>query len=269
MRSFLISFEENEDLPELFDNLSGGNVRRALALLEATVGSPHVKTRAILEASERGEPYYVPLHQMLAAIIYGENRFYYPPASPVCNAFDISTADGREHFLLPMLLAHIERAGNEGGQEGYVPSEGLYRFAQDLGFDPIQIDFQVTRALDKELIELVQKGGREPLASRFRLTTIGAYTLRRLLSSFVYMDAMAVDTPIVDPAAAPGIVDVRRLEERLARADALREYLDQQWDAVSEVTALFDWSTESERLRRETLRIRRRLEAAAAHERGT
>ena len=101
----LQNFKLNDRLVALIDNLAAGNIRRALEFVSRFIGSGHVDTRKILGIYERDGNYTIALHEFLRAIIYGDTEHYDPDASPIANLFNISQRDGREHFLLAVLIA--------------------------------------------------------------------------------------------------------------------------------------------------------------------
>jgi len=79
------AYRDNRQLIELMENLSGGNVRRALSFLSTFVGSGYVATRRILEVHRRGGQYIIPLHEFIRAIALGEYEYYDPNSAPVPN----------------------------------------------------------------------------------------------------------------------------------------------------------------------------------------
>jgi hypothetical protein len=251
------SFRRSRDLVELVENLSGGNVRAALGFLNTFVGSGHVDTKKILDAAAAGG-YTVAHHEFLRAIMYGDYRYYDPAASPIANLFEISSRDGREHFLLPILLAHIERSGEVGRREGFVEVEELLELTQALGFLPSQTEFALRHAVDKRLIQLNPSRNDEAVR-RYRITTVGAYTYKRLLTRFVYIDAMVVDTPIVDDEAAADIVDSVDIRSRLSRGEHFLDYLDGQWEPLADKDVPFSWPEVSAELAANIKMIRGRL----------
>jgi len=226
----------------------------------AFVGSGHVNTQKILEVKAKTGGYTIPLHEFMRAVIYGDYEYYEPTASPIANLFDISTPDGREHFLQPIILAFVERTGKNGGEEGYVLLSSVQEFVQQLGFHPGQVEEALDRAYRKQLLEVSPKYAHGSSASRCRITTIGAYTFRRLPEFFVYVDAVAVDTPIVDERWAAHIGDVKPIGERLRRAEYFRTYLDKQWSMLRGDKLPFIWDDLSAALRKEVQRIGRRIE---------
>ena len=172
----------------------------------------------ILKAEERNyRGYILPLHEFLRAVAYGDFEYFDPSRSPLINAYDVSSSDGREHFLLALLVAFIEQLGQVGGSEGYVSREEIYQFGQGFGYQAAQIRIALSRCLEKRLIATPASLTGDDY-SRIRITTVGAYTIKKLMFMFTYLDAVIVDTPIVDPDFRSQIDDVATIEERLERA---------------------------------------------------
>lgn len=248
------SLARKNDLVEFVENLSGGNVREALGFLNTFVGSGHVNTQKILDIQEKEGSYLIALHEFVRAIIFGDHQYYDPAASPIANVFEISTDDGREHFLLPLILSHVERVGEVGRRDGFVQSDEIVAFGQTIGFLPAQVEFAIRHGADKRLLQMAPP---DPEADRrrYRITTVGAYTYKRLMRRFVYIDAVVVDTPIVDDKAAERIAHCRELEDRITRAEEFVSYLDQQWEPLGEKDVPFTWPRVSLRLRNDFRRV--------------
>jgi hypothetical protein len=234
------SFSWRRELLEFVENLSGGNVREALGFLNTFVGSGHVDTAKIFEIEEREGDYVIALHEFVRAIVYGDHIYYNPQASPIANVLDVSTVDGRQHFLMPMILAYVERAGDVGSHGGYVSISSVIEYAQSLGFGLPQIEFALSYCLNKRLLQ-VSTPVPDAAGASYRVTTIGAYTYKRLLRTFVYLDAVVVDTPVVDDDVAHRLDDHRDIEDRLKRAEHFISYLDDQWDQFEVVSPPFSW----------------------------
>jgi predicted type IV restriction endonuclease len=256
------SFAHMQALTEFVENLAGGNVRSALEFLNTFVGSGHVDVQKIFDIVEETQHYYVPLHEFVRAIMYGDYRYYHPARSPIANVFEISTPDRREHFLLPIILAYVERSGEVGEHEGFVDVERIMAFSQDLGFLPAQIEFALRRAAQRRLLQRsprTQDDGRR----RYRITTVGAYTYKKLMGSFVYLDAVIVDTPIVDPEVAGKIDDCSDIRDRLSRAVLFADYLDACWSETKPSGETFDWNEARASLADEYERIERTIARGA------
>jgi GTPase SAR1 family protein len=249
----LDNFESNNRLLSLIDNLSAGNIRQALEFVSRFIGSGHVDTRKILGIYDREGSYTIALHEFLRAIIYGDTEHYDPDASPLANLFNISQPDGREHFLLALLIAFIDSSGDRSGTEGWVKADDTYSFAQKSGFSPDQIAWSIDRAAKKRLIERSPRGGEAGGHEHMRVTSAGVYTARMLAGMFAYVDAVVDDTPIVDANYRRLISIARDLSERLRRVEVFRVYLDKQWRNMGDsIEGLpFNWEEHSNRLRQE------------------
>ena len=238
LKALLDSFKNSYLLMEFIDNFSGGNVREALTFVDAFVGSGHVDAQKIITKSQVKD-YTISIHEFMRAVIYGDYEYFDPGSSPICNLFDISTHDGREHFLLPNLLAVIERQGTAA--EGFVDAQVLFNFAQDMGFQPTQVHFALDRSISKRLIETNPKFTANPKSVAYRITTVGAYTLHKLLRTFTYIDAVVVDTPILEQELRYSIIDTEDIVSRLKRGTFFVEYLDSQSKKLAGCNVAFDW----------------------------
>lgn len=256
------SLNRNESLCECLDNVSRGNVRRALDLLTSFVGSGHVDTKKIIDIYRDRGRYTIPLHEFLRAIIYGDTHFYDPSSSPIGNAFDISSRNGREHFSALILLNFLERQAQHGSIElGFVLLTTVYEHLQGLGFSVEEVDITVSRCVSAGWIESsVDAASDRPAgAERLRLTQTGAYLLHRLVRTFVYVDAVVVDTPVLDDETRADLTVGRTIEERLRRADLLLRYLNRQYAEFGELDTGLDWADISGAISREIHDVEVRL----------
>jgi hypothetical protein len=210
--------------------------------------------------------YTISVHEFMRAVIFGDHEHYDPSTSPIANLFDISTPDGREHFLLGNVVGFIERNSSNTVQQGYVDAEPIYEFAQSLGFSPAQVNFAIKRAIEKKLIEPSPAFLEKAEAVAYRITTIGAYTIKQLCKYFAYVDAMIVDTPIVDDKVRASIGDNDDIDRRLERSVRFGDYLDSQWQAIGHKNITWEWIGISNALRdniSQVQRIRQRFREAA------
>lgn len=270
----IYSFNTNEELIEFIDNVCKGNIRLALEFVTTFIGSGHVDTRKILEKEDRARlnnrHYLIALHEFLRAVIYGDNKYYDPQKSPIANVFDIVTPDPKEHFLLTILIEYINRASSMAGVEGFVEAQKIYEYAQRAGFTPSQIDSALTRALQKNLFEsearrIPNSHNFDKIPRSFRATTVGVYHVLKLIRDFTYVDAVIVDTPILDQSIRGRITDVDAIEERLSRALTFCEYLDKQWALVDALAVGFNWVDVSRDLRTDIKSIEARPKGRLIH----
>lgn len=256
---FLRSIDTNIDILECVENIAGTNVRRALDFIRNFFGSGHVDTEAMLRAAST---YLVPLHQFLRALIFGDHEHYDPERSPIANLFDISRIDSKEHFLLPFLLSFLGSSSNSGLEGGFVPIEMVYDRLQGLGYVPDQIDSAIVSASRKNLLQTSGRtipDAKKAMPRALRWTTIGAYHVTRLCRRFEYIDAMIVDTPILDPVVQKMIRDESDIRARIARGKIFLDYLDRQWAELGNNALGWDWSSVSKDVKHKIQGIESRI----------
>jgi hypothetical protein len=146
-----------------------------------------------------------------------------------------------------------------GHEQGYVTRDEVSRFAQAVGFTPAQAEFALRAGVRGRLLQASPRS-HEETAVRYRITTIGAYTYKKLMGTFVYMDAVVVDTPIVDEAVAAKIDDCTDITDRVSRSRVFAAYLDAVWDEqFSGADLAFSWPEVKRPLEVDYARIDRTL----------
>jgi len=254
------NFSSNEALLALIDNIAGGNMRMALEFVTSFIGSGHIDTGKILEIKRQTGRYTIPIHEFLRSLLLGDSVYYDPEASPISNLFHITQPDGREHFLVALLLTHIQAEGEKLGQEGYVATDDVFRFAQGLGYTEEQVSAGLGYAVHKRLVDGAPRYSGERARIHYRITTVGAYSVRILVAYFAYVDAVLVDTPIVDGSYRKLLDDVHSLPDRVRRAEYFRVYLDRQWSLMYDERLPWRWPDTSERLSEDIRRVGRRAD---------
>jgi hypothetical protein len=254
LREFMLilerSFWQSLDLREAVDSISKGNIRNALQLLATFIGSGHTNTEKMLSIFRDTGHYTVATHEFIRAVIYGDRFYYDPESSPVCNLFDMSTVDVHEHFLGSIVAYLVQQLPVSRSTEfGYLGEAEIYEYCQALGFTQAQILFALSRLVRKGVVEYEELPRMEqPRLARVRITRLGGYTIQRLISMFAYVDAVVVDTPIMDDTVRGMIGDAVTLRERVNRARNFRVYLDSCWAGWGTEGTGFDWSGYSMRL---------------------
>ena len=81
------------------------------------------------------------------------------------------------------------------------------------------------------------------LPESFRITTLGAYHLKRWVSEFSYLESVSFDTPIFDDRLREELIvsiNDDRLLARYRRAIGFSSYLDETWESLT-AQPYFDW----------------------------
>jgi GTPase SAR1 family protein len=252
------SMARNEALAECIDNISAGNVRDALDLLTNFVGSGHVDTRKILDIKEKSGSYYIPLHEFIRAVIYGDNEYYSPEASFVANLFDVVSPTPEEHFLTSFMVDYCMRSSQHSiANKGFIAEGDVYDHLRSLGYHNRQISAALARAEQSKLLDFAEAD--QSSSNRVRITQRGAYVLHRLMATFVYIDAVVIDTPIIDTEFRGLIWNARLIRDRVERARHFLGYLDTCWEGAPRVAGGFDWANESSKIFRDITAISERL----------
>jgi hypothetical protein len=156
---------------------------------------------------------------------------------------------------MPLLLGVMISMKPAAGRGGFVEVSSISDALQKKGFHPEQIDRCVDRALEKNLLQ-ARLADPEQDPPAVRPTTIGAYHFGPLVRQFTYVDAVLVDTPILNQDFRNRITNVDSIQERLDRAIVFVDYLDMQWADGGLVPDVFDWPSISESLRQNIVDIR-------------
>jgi hypothetical protein len=151
-----------------------------------------------------------------------------------------------------MLIAYLISDGRHKSKEGFVASESIVIEMQGWGFIPAISEAALRRANNKKLIETSQRvtfdedeaGLHGDMPDEFRVSTIGAYHLKRWIGEFSYLDAVSLDTPILDADIREAIrpqIESFAIGDRFERAIAFRRYLSEAWHNSNLRPPYFDW----------------------------
>lgn len=253
IKTLLYSVRSNKDLTELLSNITGGNVRAVVELVRNFIGSPNVDSDKIIRLVEAGVRYLIPVHEFSKSALLGEYSHFHEDSSIAMNVYDVRYPDEREHFLVLMIISYLNYDEKHRDHDGFVTSDRIFKEFQNKSFTKDQIDAAIRRPTNKKLIETTQRVTFDEqypdlfsgLPGAFRVTTIGAYHLKRWASSFAYIDAMVFDTPIFDDHVNevllidPGSFDIAR---RYKRSIAFRGYLTKCWHEAGIAVPYFEWN---------------------------
>jgi GTPase SAR1 family protein len=267
IEALLYSLKQNEELLEFLSNITGGNIRSLIEFVTRFIGSANVDAKKIIEIMVEQHYYLVPVHEFWKAALLGEFSYYDPISSLALNVFDLVNANPTEHFLLPMILGYLDAIGKHKSKEGFVAAGSIISEMQNWGFTPATTENALRRANNKKLMETPQRvtfaedeGGLSgEMPGSFRISTIGAYHLKRWIVQFAYLDAMSYDTPILDENVRPVIqktIDSFAISDRYDRALAFRDYLTRAWRGSNLKPTYFDWPALRSEGQREFDRVR-------------
>lgn len=276
LKALLYSLQHNRELAELLGNITGGNIREVLELVKGFIGSPNVDSAKIVRIMETDGKYVIPLHEFTKQALLGEYSHYDARSSIAFNLFDLRYPDYKEHFLSSIIVAFLNSDSPARTHDGFVPCERIIEELQDFGFVVDQVEHALRRLTNKKLIEATERvtfdeglqGLVGEMPSAFRVTTIGVYHVTKWAPSFAYLDAMIVDTPILDEAIRSSVTSRIRsfsISDRYARAVDFRNYLSKAWTMLASTPSYFDWPTVLTEGVTSFESVRRACEAASAN----
>jgi hypothetical protein len=211
---------------QMLGAMSNGNIRYMLELTKRTLASGHLDTGKILNRIQTQGSYFVPDFEAVTTLLYGDYDQYDPKSSVFVNLLDIFHSDTKEHFIRILVLDYLSRFSHRDESSGAVPYADLLTYLESFYFDVATIQRHLAILTEGGCVDAgVATDHDELRSSTIRITSRGAYHLNNLVTDFMYVDAVIVDTPIIDHAARAHIFDTQKIEERLNRTKAFLEYL--------------------------------------------
>ena len=244
----------------LLEAVSNGNIRRLLDLARAILCSGHLDTKKILGIIQKDGNYTVPDFEGVKALLYGEYKHYYGAESPFINLFDILHAQHMEHFLSLCALHYLSRSAVDGPSRGFTARREITAYLSGLGFSLQATDEALRRLEAKQLIAtaiLPAEGDTDH--RRFRLTSLGNFHLHYLCNVFQYLDAMTLDTPVLDAEVRKHMVDTNSIHERVQRTKEFLKYLDHSAAHIRDDAILSFWRQHSSEARSGIAEVEKRI----------
>lgn len=260
---FLYSLDTNRELLTFLNNTSNENIRKAIEIIKKFFGSGHVDMEKILDIYNDSGKYLIPLHELLRSVIFSDNIHFSPTNTEIINVFDVRHYNSNEHFILLLLIGILDDYSKNSRNNGFVSIPETYSYLQGIGFTPPQIDSVLDFAYAKKMFEISQKGDKldtEIQELQIRATNLAIYHLHFLIKSFTYIDAIIVDTPIIDSTYRGNISNTMNIKNRIDRAIIFKEYLDKQWEKSNITSNYFNWQQFSGELFYDIEKIARRIE---------
>jgi GTPase SAR1 family protein len=245
------SLAKSDGLREFLVNVSAGNIRLAVELVARFFGNPNVQSEKIVRIVGEGDSYLIPVHEFAKTALLGDYAHFQESSSVASNVFDVVYPDAKEHFLSLLILGYLSwDVVVSTDSEGFVRKQAVMEEMQGSGYTQDQIAFHLVRLTRKKLVEAPERRtleGEEELEiglpESFRITSLGAYILKRWAGEFSFIEAMAFDTPIFDADVRTDLaksVNDNRLHARYSRAVNFRDYLSGIWQPIGG-RPYFEW----------------------------
>jgi hypothetical protein len=237
------SIHRNAELAHQYEAVANGNIRLVMKYVRDVLTSNHLDTHKIIDILQTTGEYDLAEHETLRAMIYGPHVHYEANSSPFVNVYEIRRVDPTEHFSRLLLLDYCHRHANSVDRYGFIPLTAIHTYMGNLGFSVDHIHDVIDVLFAKKCIEGRDYDEESPeLGDEVRITSLGTYHVTALARRFVYLDAMVMDTPILDEKTRGRVKDVQALQDRLERAREFLRYLDHCAQSITDVEARRVWN---------------------------
>lgn len=228
----------------MLEAVSNGNIRILLDQTESILTAGHLDTKKILQYIEEGNGYYIPDHEGVKTLLYGDYTQYDPSKSVFINLFDIIHSDPREHFLRFGILSFLNRYSENNPSQGYVKLKELKDYLASLGFCTADILVSIEYLYNKKYIRSKVDGiSWATDVFEVRINDLGRYHINHLVNFFQYIDAIILDTPIVDNSFESQFnFEDDDIATRIKRTGLFLQYLDNCAKSLNDKNLINEWN---------------------------
>ncbi|UQZ34620.1 hypothetical protein C2I18_14455 [Paenibacillus sp. PK3_47] len=189
-----------QQVEKLFEELSGGNMRRLLIMFKTAILSENTRLYEVLDfinEIKNIDNTALSYDQVLEGIVREDNRYYSSEECNIFNLFNYQSDGFYSHLTNIYILKYLEECSHAGEQ--YVDlNDLLERFSSTI-LDRQKLEIILTPLLNEYLINS-DIGGRDSLigTNAVQISYTGLYYINVLLSNWKYIFNMMVDTSIRD-----------------------------------------------------------------------
>jgi hypothetical protein len=239
--------------------VSNGNLRRLIDFTRRILCSGHLDTKKIFSKIEEGGHYSIPDFEGVKTLLYGDYMQYDPSKSPFVNLFDIRHAEATEHFLRIAILLYLARIPTEPPAGGYVKLFDLITYLSAFGYSHNTASIDIEILVEKQCIRKgIESDNTITADDSIRITSLGKYHLYTLASMFQYLDAVIIDTPILNDDICKNIKDVQTINDRMIRTELFLGYLDQLSSQIRDDDVRKYWERTSSKAKTNLMEIKGR-----------
>ena len=240
--------------------VSNGNIRRLLDFARRILCSGHLDTNKILGHIESTGRYLIPDFEGVKSLLYGDYMHFDPTKSPFINLFDLWHAEPAEHFLRFSILHYLAKIPPNGTTKGYVQLSELLKYLSTIGYS-FNTALEATKILkEKHYVRRPVESDSELVESeRIRITSLGRYHIYSLISTFQYLEATIIDTPIIDDEIRNKISEVTEISARIKRNNYFLKYLDNCVTHIQDKELRSAWEKVSLEAKKNMKEIRARI----------
>lgn len=214
-------------VPKCIEAISQGNMRDALDMFNTFITSGATNTYKLKELRD----YKFAEHEFIKSVMLGDRQFYKDSKSVISNLFEVSNHIKSSNLTALYILNYLKTKYGAHHPEGpgFLDIDSCIASIDDIFNIRDDINFQMTRLLEKKLIELDNRQTEKIDKARFvRISTRGNYYIKILSGRFQYLDIISLDTPINNPRVVSELKSLHNyidIFQRIRRVELLIAYL--------------------------------------------
>ncbi|MBE1427291.1 hypothetical protein H4684_003983 [Desulfomicrobium macestii] len=244
----------------VLEAVSNGNIRQLLELARRIISSGHLDTKKIIGKIEESGSYAIPDFEGIKTLLFGDYMHFDAEKSQFINLFDIRHADPSEHFVRLSVLSYLSKIPIDADYYlGYIDESTIYDYLSSLGYSRSVSEYTIRYLAEKNCIRyFMMNGEKTRYDNRVRITPLGRFHLFSLIHTFQYLDAIIIDTPILD-AISWDIFSDSDIIKRLLRTEKFLFYLDSKSIYIQDPVLNSEWKEIIETAKKNIKEIRDRI----------
>jgi ABC-type oligopeptide transport system ATPase subunit len=203
----------------LLENLSSGNMRRALKLFRTFIQSGNTKLYELIRTFKKVESVKVDYDYVFDSLVLKDNVYYNSDDSEVYNVFNYYDDGYYSHFTQLYLLTYLDKMSKYSERNSYIGIDELLERFRCIFANRERLMCVLEPLLKNYLINSdYGERSRLALTNSISLSPLGSYYISELVYDWRYLFYVAIDTYYSDPGVARAI---RRLYETVQRTKQL------------------------------------------------
>lgn len=201
------------EVGSLLDVLAAGDIRNALRMTREFLEHGYSNVGKAWQTYKSTGNYVLPRHEALRAILLGNQALYSEDYSLVGNPFDSRKGKTNLQLLRLFILSALVQYGSEASFQ-YIDGSEMKKHLRNVGIGD-EVSIMVLRDLCRLRFVNTASHDQAAFSSSFYPTRLGGYITRELISNFMFVESVMVDTFIADDTTWE---DLNRLERAIANS---------------------------------------------------
>lgn len=196
-----LDYIPERQVEEMFEYLSGGNMRRVLLIFKKFIQSGNFVLYQNYDIIKKLKNANFKYNEVLESIALGDNKYYQSKDSPIKNLFNYNDDGYYSHFTNIYVLRFLENKAWTQNQynNGFVTLDELYEKFSFMFVNKEKMGNVLEYLLQQFIIES-DIGERQQLVNTksIAISQLGSYYINHFLQDWNYFKYIMIDTPIKD-----------------------------------------------------------------------